>query len=147
LPQVRAALTWEATIDIAALAAKSNTSVETVTAALSVLGARGLVGYDLVSQRYFQRMLPFDLSLVESLQPRLQDARKLIAGGGIRLFAQEGATIEALVPGTGVEHRVRVSEAGSHCSCPWFAKHQESRGPCKHILAVQIMTDDNSEPA
>ncbi len=145
LPRVRAALTWDAAIDGAALANKLKTPLENVTAALSVLGARGLVGYDLGSQRYFQRVLPFDLSLVESVHPRLQDARKLVAGGGIRLLIKTGDQIEAIVPGTDVEHRVRLSAEGSRCSCPWFAKHRGARGPCKHVLAVQILTDKAQE--
>jgi hypothetical protein len=145
LPSVRAALTWDAVIDGAALARKLKTRPASICAALSVLGARGLVGYDLAGHCYFQRVLPFDLSLVESLHPRLQDARKLVAGGGIRLLPKSGDRIEAIVPGSGVEHRVRVTEEGSHCSCPWFAKHLGTRGPCKHVLAVQILTDEAQE--
>lgn len=146
LPRVRAALTWDTVIDSAALATKLKSPPEIVTAALSVLGARGLVGYDLASQCYFQRVLPFDLSLVESLHPRLQDARKLVAAGGIRVLSSAGEQIEAIVPGTGIEHRVRITEEGSRCSCPWFAKHQGTRGPCKHVLAVQIVTDEEQSP-
>jgi hypothetical protein len=145
LPRVRAALTWDAAIDSGALAKKLNAPLETITAALSVLGARGLVGFDLAEQCYFQRVLPFDLSLIESLHPRLEDARKLVAAGGIRVLSRADDTIEAIVPGTGVEHRVRISDAGSRCSCPWFAKHQGDRGPCKHVLAVQILTDEARE--
>ncbi len=146
LPRVQASLTWNATIDSDALARRLKSPPEDVTAALRVLGTRGLVGYDLASHRYFQRVLPFDLSLVESLHPRLLDARKLVAAGGIRILSQAGDKIEATVPGTGVEHRVRLSDDGARCSCPWFAKHLESRGPCKHVLAVQILTDEDKTP-
>ena len=24
------------------------------------------------------------------------------------------------------------------CTCAWYLKHQNSRGPCKHILAVKL---------
>jgi hypothetical protein len=145
LPHVRAALSWEAAIDSAALARKLQTPPDQVNAALSVLGARGLVGYDLAVARYFHRVLPFDLSLVESLHPRLQDARKLVTAGAIRVLSRTDDRVEAAVPGSGVEHRVHISEAGSRCSCPWFAKHQGARGPCKHVLAVQILTDDREQ--
>lgn len=142
LPRVQAALRWDATIDHSAVARKLNVDAEVVTAALAVLGARGLVGYDLARTRYFHRVLPFDLSQVEALQPRLQAARKLIAAGGIRLIRRAGPRAEAVVPGSGVEHRVRLSDDAARCTCPWFAKHQGLRGPCKHVLAVQILTDD-----
>src|SRR5207344_2916132 len=107
-------------------------------AALSVLGARGLVGYDLAESQYFHRELPFDLSRVEMLQPRLKEARKLLERQGVQIVKQAGDRIEALVAGSGVEHRVRLSAEGARCTCPWFAKHQGQRGPCKHVLALQI---------
>ena len=40
-----------------------------------------------------------------------------------------------------VEHRVRISDEDAKCSCPWYAKHQGERGPCKHVLAVQIVRE------
>jgi hypothetical protein len=144
LPRVQAALTWGASIDAAALARKLRAEREHVTAALAALGARGLVGYDLARAAFYQRVLPFDLTLVESLQPRLQAARKLVEAGGIRILRQEGDHIEAMVPGSGVQHHVCLSEQGARCTCPWYAKHQDSRGPCKHVLAAQIMTDEKT---
>ena len=50
-----------------------------------VLGARGLVGFDLSSQAYFHRELPFDLSEVEKLQPRLKAARQILDNEQISL--------------------------------------------------------------
>ena len=44
---------------------------------------------------------------------------------------------------SGVMHRVRLTADGARCTCPWFAKHQGTRGPCKHILAVQILCEDD----
>jgi hypothetical protein len=144
LPRVQAALTWDATIDAGAVAKKLGAAPEHVLSALAALGARGLVGFDLSQAAFFQRVLPFDLSLVEKLQPRLKAARKLVADGGIRVLRREGADVEAAVPGGGVDHRVRLNEDGHRCTCPWFAKHQGERGPCKHVLAVQIMTEDEN---
>ncbi|MGL4942941.1 MAG: SWIM zinc finger family protein [Thermoguttaceae bacterium] len=34
----------------------------------------------------------------------------------------------------------------SKCTCPWYAKHQGERGPCKHVLAVQLMLEEKNEP-
>lgn len=144
LARVQASLKWQSRIDALSLAKKFSLAEDTVTAALSVLGARGLVGYDLAEQHYFHRELPFDLSRVEMLQPRLKDARKLLERQGVQIVKQEGDRIEARVAGSGVEHRVRLSSEEARCTCPWFAKHQGMRGPCKHVLAVQILSEENS---
>jgi hypothetical protein len=145
LARVRASLQWQSRIDVPSLAAQFSLPANSVTAALSILGTRGLVGYDLPEATYFHRELPFDLSRVEMLQPRLKDARKLVERGGVQVVGQEGDRLEAVVAGSGVEHRVRLSAAEARCTCPWFAKHKGQRGPCKHVLAVQIVLDQSEE--
>src|SRR5262249_18326863 len=117
---------------------KFNLTPDSVTAALSALASRGLVGYDLAEGAFFHRVLPFDMTLVEALHPRLRDARKLVDEKGVRIVRQDEAGVEAYVKGSGVEHRVRLGAEGARCSCPWYAKNQGDRGPCKHVLAVQI---------
>ena len=144
LARVQASLKWQSRIEVPSLATQFSLSENAVKAALSVLGARGLVGFDLAEGNYFHRELPFDLSQVEKLQPRLKDARKLLERLGVQIFRQTKDEIEALVAGTGVEHRVRVSSDQARCTCPWFAKHRGTRGPCKHVLAVQIFAEENS---
>ncbi len=47
LPRVRAALKWEAVIDTPHLARRTGLADDEMQAALSALGARGLVGFDL----------------------------------------------------------------------------------------------------
>jgi SWIM zinc finger len=111
---------------------------------LSILGARGLVGFDVGESAYFHRELPFDMELVEALQPRLRDARKLVEEAGVRLVSYTGESVEAYVRGTDVEHRVRLKGEEWRCTCPWFSRNQGARGPCKHILATQIVRDDDS---
>jgi hypothetical protein len=144
LARVQASLKWQSRIDVSSLATEFSLSENAITAALGVLGARGLVGFDLAEGKYFHRELPFDLSRVEILQPRLIDARKLLERQGVRIVKQDDDRIEALVTGTGVEHRVRISTDQAHCTCPWFAKHRGTRGPCKHVLAVQILAEEKS---
>jgi hypothetical protein len=144
LAGVQASLKWQSRIDVTALATKFSVSEDAVTLALRVLGARGLVGFDLAEGKYFHRELPFDLAQVEILQPRLKEARKLLERQGVQIVKQDNDRIEAVVAGTGVEHRVRVSTDQARCTCPWFAKHQETRGPCKHVLAVQILAEKYS---
>ena len=141
IPVVRKTLKWDATIDSEAIVRKSGLTPEIVRGALAALGARGLVGFDLEAQSYFHRELPFDLSLLDEHQPRLKDARKLIAENKVRLGSLVDDQQELFVAGTDVEHRVRVSPAGSKCTCPWYSKHQGDRGPCKHILAAQMFMD------
>jgi hypothetical protein len=138
LRRVRASLQWEATVDATALSRTSGLTHEAVRAALSALGSRGLVGYDLAAGEFFHRVLPFDITLVETLQPRLKDARKLVAEGGVRVVRQDADGVEAYVKGSGVEHRVRINGEEARCSCPWYAKNQGVRGACKHVLAVQL---------
>jgi hypothetical protein len=143
LARVQASLKWESRIHAPALADKFALPTNCVAAALSVLGARGLVGYDLAEGTYFHRELPFDLSRVETLQPRLRHARKLLERAGVHIVRQEEDRVEAMVAGSGVEHRVRLTGDEAHCTCPWFAKHQGRRGPCKHVLALQILLEHN----
>jgi hypothetical protein len=143
LARVQASLKWQSRIEVSSLASRFSLSEEAVTAALSVLGTRGLVGFDVAEGKYYHRELPFDLSRVELLQPRLKDARKLLERQGVRIVRQDNDGIEALVAGTGVEHRVRISTDQARCTCPWFAKYRGGRGPCKHVLAVQILAEGN----
>jgi hypothetical protein len=97
-------------------------------------GAVGRLGYDLHEHRFFPRELPFDLAGMEAEQPRLRAARRLAADHAVK-FLTNG---EAVVISSGVEHRVRWAADGPHCTCPWFARYAERRGPCKHVLAAQL---------
>jgi len=98
-------------------------------------GAVGRLGYDLDQQRFFPRELPFALARVEAEQPRLRAARRLAESGAVH-FLPNG---ESVVVSSGVEHRVRWAADGPHCTCPWYARYRSGRGPCKHVLAVQIV--------
>src|SRR5262249_37194827 len=73
-----------------ALAAELLASESNVAAALAELGALGLVGYDLAEGAYFHRELPFDVSRIERLHPRLARARGLARAGAGAVDA-EGA--------------------------------------------------------
>jgi uncharacterized Zn finger protein len=55
--------------------------------------------------------------------------------------------VEADVRGTDVTHRVRLGEGVPRCTCPWFAKHQGDRGPCKHVLAAQLAIEAREDEA
>ena len=139
LPEVRAQLKWQAELAPADLATVLGRSSDEITASLRTLGSRGLVGYDVGRGAFFHRELPFDLELVASLQPRLRNARKLVEAGGITVEKTGKDTVTAKVPGSGVVHSVKLTPVGARCSCPWFSKHQGQRGPCKHVLAAQLV--------
>jgi hypothetical protein len=146
LKLVQGMLKWQAEIRPEEFAANWNAAPENLRQAFATLGSRGLVGYDLARGAYFHRELPFDLSLIEDLHPRLQSARKMVQAGGVRILRTTKDWIEAEVPGNDVTHRVRLAEQGDRCTCPWHAKHQGTRGPCKHILAVQIVSEPETAP-
>ena len=135
---VRAQLHWQDVLRADALAHTLQWPVPAVERALQVLGASGLVGYDLVHQAYFHRELPFDPSLLEDLNPRLADARALLQGGAVLLVT--ASPLEAVVHSADVSYRVREQGGLLRCTCPWFAKHQGERGPCKHVLAALALT-------
>jgi hypothetical protein len=127
-------LAFEPRIDIQRLAAESGLSADRVTGALGRLGAAGRVGYDAAEAAYFHRELPYDPERLAAMHPRLRDATALVNAGAVRL---DGSA--AYVRSGDTEHVVRRTEAGDRCTCPWYAKHKGSRGPCKHVLAADLV--------
>ncbi len=144
-PLVRSALRWQSHLVPEAIGRQCELPATLVEGALAHLAAAGVVGYDLSQSAYFHRELPFDLAQVDTIEPRLRDARKLVAEEGVRLSRRENEGIEAWVRGSGVEHRVLLTDDGARCTCPWYAKHQADRGPCKHVLAAQIATGPSDD--
>jgi hypothetical protein len=66
------------------------------------------------------------------MQPRLLDARQLLAENKVRLLATGDANShDFAVAGSDVVHHVRLRADRDRCSCPWFSKLQGERGPCK----------------
>ena len=126
-------LGWGPVIELASLTASAHLPAERTVAALAILASSGKVGYDLADGAYFHRELPLGAD-VERVHPRLADARKLVAAG--KVTVTEGGA-------TSGDHRVRFGPghgraAGDTCTCPWWGKHQGTRGPCKHVLAARI---------
>jgi hypothetical protein len=125
---------------------KSGCGEASVEAALAVLGARGLVGFDLLIGKYFHRVLPFDVEKVEAQQPRLKAARALAASGECSIVKQRDSETHLTIPGTDVEHFVRLRPDGDRCTCRWFNRYQGQRGPCKHILAARLVVEGEDSP-
>lgn len=108
--------------------------IENITGRLSAIG---LLGYDLDENNFFYRRLPFKLSRIMSLNPRLKDAEKLLLEGKVKIISRQDDKIEAQVEGSGVKHIVILNGDKERCTCTWFSKNQGERGICKHILAVK----------
>lgn len=137
LTRIRAQLQWQAALEAPALARELKVEPVVVEDVLRVLGASGLAGYDVFMGSYFHRVLPFDLSMADDLHPRLVDAKALIESGAVKLVRAE--PFEADVASGDSAHRVRELDGELRCTCPWFAKHQGERGPCKHVLAAAVL--------
>lgn len=146
LPAVRAQVNWNNEINAEEIASAIGTDLHLVQQTLAALGARGLAGYDATTGKYFHRELPFDQDEIDALQPRLKGALKLLDEGRVKLHesGDDGAQ-SYLVGGSDVDHFVRVLSDGERCTCPWYSKHPGERGPCKHILAVQMFMDNKTE--
>ena len=105
------------------------------------LAAMGLLGYDLGSEHYYYRRLPFKMNRILSLNPRLKGADNLIKDNKVTIKLHEGDRVEASVKGTkGFDHFVLLKKGSEKCTCFWYTRNQGERGSCKHILAVKKMT-------
>lgn len=119
------------------LAAEEGIDLQKMDSITSRLSAMGLLGFDLDENHFFYRRLPYKLSRILNLNPRMKDAENLLAENKVEILSQQGSRVEARVAGTGVHHGVILNEDKERCTCTWFSRHQGERGPCKHILAVK----------
>jgi SWIM zinc finger len=125
-------LGWDPVISLPGLSSCAGLPPERTEAALAALASGGRVGYDLMDGAYFHRELPFGAEVAQ-VHPRLAGARSLAETGQVTLSA-DGAMSGG--------HRVRFGPRGmpgDTCTCPWWGKHQGTRGPCKHVLAARIV--------
>ena len=137
--QVKSYLNWQGSIDPNTLSTKFGLPKHEICGALDALATRGLVGFDLSNGCYYHRELPFRLDLVESLQPRLLAARKLVKEDAVHQHKViSDSQSEWLVQGSGTQHLVLLSDDRDRCTCVWYSKHQGERGPCKHVLAARM---------
>lgn len=137
---VQSRLRWQSELRVEDLRDEGRSTAD-VEIALAWLASRGLVGFDLGRAAWFHRVLPFDLdttrALLDRQYPRLKSARELFVEGAVTISDRED-TVSATVRSDGVTHRVRIEPDHARCTCAWYAKHQGERGPCKHVLAVEL---------
>ncbi len=124
------------------LALEENLSLGKTENLTGRLAAMGLLGYDLDENEFFYRRLPFKLSRILGLNPRMKNAEKLIEDGKVEILNSTKERTEARVAGTGVHHTVILEEDKERCTCEWFSKYQGERGPCKHVLAVKKLVNN-----
>ncbi|MDO4258372.1 MAG: SWIM zinc finger family protein [Actinomycetaceae bacterium] len=134
-------LTFEPRINVEEIARTTGLNVQRVGEGLAVLASDGRVGFDLFEGAYFHRELPSDAARIEKTNPRLKNARRLIEQGAVRPF--DGHPGVFRVQGESNDYIVRTNP--SSCTCPWWREHQGSRGVCKHVLAVEILTSSESQ--
>ena len=104
--------------------------------ALTHLAVSGKLGFDVHENVYFHRELPDDPNRILKDNPRLVSARKLIE------FIEKSGENQRTIRSKDVEYIVHLSSdkdiQKARCSCTWYLNHMNKRGPCKHILAVQL---------
>jgi SWIM zinc finger len=130
---IAATLKGQAELPSHALAKQLGVTRIAVIDGLRVLGASGRVGFDLDTECFYHRDLPFDRSALEEMQPRLHEAGDLVKAGAVTIGKLNATVIEA----DGTKYTVKGQDEKQKCNCPLFARH---RGDiqCKHILAVKL---------
>lgn len=132
---ISALLAFEPVLDIPGLARDAALDDTAVRDALAVLASSGRIGWDLHDGAYFHRELPDDPDRVDADNPRLVAARALVATGAVTESGPDTWTVRGSGSGSTVGHR--VTDPG-RCTCTWYLRHADRRGPCRHILAVRI---------
>jgi hypothetical protein len=130
-------LHFESSVDVPAVALALGSTVELVEKAMERVAAHGLIGFDLSTQSWFHRPLPFSRDRTESLNPRLASARDLVE----RVVADGDGRFHI----HGLDYRIRLTPEGDHCTCPWYGRHSGARGPCKHVLAARLSSGQRHE--
>jgi len=136
-------LGWGPVIDLTRLHGACGLPAKRLRPALATLASSGKVGYDLSDAAYFHRELPLGADVARA-HPRLAGARELVATGQVTLTA-DGAmsgdhrvTLASPGPGAAPDTGAAEHTVPDTCTCPWWGKHQGTRGPCKHVLAARI---------
>jgi hypothetical protein len=137
---IASALQFDAAIDEMRMARELNMDEGRVSAALAILAVSGKLGFDAHERSWFHRELPDDPTRVLKDNPRLVAAQKLAnearnTGGNNWSVRSNGAEYRVVFnPLKGAEE--------AKCTCTWYLNHRNGRGPCKHILAVQLREAD-----
>ncbi|OCG51957.1 hypothetical protein A9G38_05685 [Gilliamella sp. Imp1-1] len=133
---VQSILQFDSLIDLTQLAIKTGLDTQRINSSLAYLAVSGKLGFDVHQNGYFHRQLPEDPNRLIKDNPRLKSAYKLIE------YIDRIDENTWMVHSNNEDYRVRFvrqnSKMTSQCTCSWYLNHQLKKGPCKHILAVQI---------
>ncbi len=118
------------------IAEKYKLSTERIRSALNFLAVSGKLGYDVGDNAYFHRELPYDPDRILKDNPRLVGAKKLL--DSVTNIGEN----QWLVTSNDTDYRVTYDLLqdlmDAKCTCTWYLNNKNKRGPCKHILAVQL---------
>ena len=129
-------LNFESRLDLDVMSKSMGMIKKDMNAAIELLAVSGKLGFDVRERAFFHRELPDDLNRVLKDNPRLVGARKLIQETSYVeddvWHVKSGDTIYRVI------YPTDTRAENAKCTCTWYLKHQNSRGPCKHILAVKL---------
>jgi hypothetical protein len=133
-------LEFNAVIDQMQIAQRWNMDKSRVETALALLAVSGKLGFDAHDNAYFHRELPDDPNRVLKDNPRLVAARKLI--DAVKSIGKNQWTVRSNESDYRVYYDSHRGAQEAKCTCTWYLNHQNKRGPCKHILAVQLKEEE-----
>lgn len=129
-------LNFEPKLDLDSISKSTGIIKEDMDDAIELLAVSGKLGFDVRENAFFHRELPDDPDRILGDNPRLLAAKKLMESAtyiedNIWHVRSGDADYRVIYPVDG-----RAEDA--KCTCSWYLRHQNSRGPCKHILAVKM---------
>ena len=129
-------LNFEPKLDLDSISKSTGIIKEDMDDAIELLAVSGKLGFDVRENAFFHRELPDDPDRILGDNPRLLAAKKLMESttyieDNIWHVRSGDADYRVIYPVDG-----RAEDA--KCTCSWYLRHQNSRGPCKHILAVKM---------
>lgn len=129
-------LNFESRLDIDKISKSIGIVKNDMNDAMELLAVSGKLGFDVRERAFFHRELPDDPDRVLKDNPRLVGAKKLLEDteyieDNIWHVRSGETTYRVIYP-------TDENLENAKCTCTWYLKHQNSRGPCKHILAVKL---------
>jgi len=129
-------LNFESILDLDKISESTGIIKNDIKNAIELLAVSGKLGFDVQEKAFFHRELPDDPDRVLKDNPRLVGAKKLMEGishveDDVWHVKSQDTTYRVIYPKD-------LGAQNAKCTCTWYLKHQNSRGPCKHILAVKL---------
>ena len=129
-------LNFESRLDIDKISKSIGIVKNDMNDAMELLAVSGKLGFDVRDRAFFHRELPDGPDRVLKDNPRLVGAKKLVEDteyidDNIWHVKSGDTTYRVIYP-------TDENLENAKCTCTWYLKHQNDRGPCKHILAVKL---------